>query len=187
MKNLILLPAISILLLFSCDPNQSKIKADLNSRYTKFEIIEMKPDSSNIRDANMGIFSFQITLSNSNDEMGKAAYRFIDKEWSYDKTSKFMDSIVKQLSASSKRLIDRLYARVEPCYYVKYRIFKGELKIEREEYYTIGIPGKSPTIEVLHRPCDAGEFLKENGFDGLNGPLEESYKFYNKFLEALTK
>jgi len=187
MKTKILLSSFSILLLLSCDPNQSKIKADLNSRYTKFEIVEINRDSSNIYDAKMHMLSFKMNLSDGNIQMEKAAYKFIDKEWSFDRTTNYMDSITKELDAKSKQITDAIHLRTEPCFYVKYRIFKDEVKIEREEFYYLRSYDDGKKVEVLHRPCNNDEFLKENGFDGLYGPLEESHKFYKKFLEALTR
>jgi len=55
------------------------------------------------------------------------------------------------------------FNKPDPCYYVKYLVYKEELKIPYEEYYYVDEQNK----DVMHRPYDWDKFLIHEGYDEL--------------------
>jgi len=167
-----------MLVFVGCDKNKQAIKKDLNSRFTKFEIVEIKKDSANIEDASMLLMSLQLNISQSNLDMLKAENLYYDKKWSYAKASKFMDSITTKLMNMNVDFVHSQYLKSDPCYYVKYRIFKDELKVEKEEYYYFRIYNEGKQTEIMHRPCNWDEYLKvEESADLMDKCTEQYFSF----------
>jgi len=72
MKTKIYLLVILILFLtIGCNSPESKIKKDLKSRYTGFEIVEIQKESSNVWNAMMNILSLKIRTSEANAKISK--------------------------------------------------------------------------------------------------------------------
>ena len=178
-------PVLFILILsivfVGCNPSNQAIKKDLNSRFTKFEIVEIRIDTSNVYDAKMSLLSLKINISDVNLNIAKATNYYYDKQWSYDKTSHYMDSISTNLSKRYMDFMSLISSKSEPCYYVKYRIYKDELKVEKEEFYYFR-KNDGVITELLHRPCDWSDFLKEEECTDLS---DQCYAGYKGFLDGI--
>lgn len=181
MKNKILIFNVIFLIILGCNGPDSVIKKDLDSRFTKFEIIEIKKDSSNIYEADRMLMGFKVDISKANLSMAIAESKYFDKAWTLKKTSHFMDSTTTVLMNNCSKFMRLMSSRSEPCYLVRYRIYKNESKIEKEEYYYMRESG-GKFIETIHRPSDWSEFLMENNSEDLMGQCSERYK---GFLESL--
>lgn len=72
------------------------------------------------------------------------------------------------------------FSKPELCYRVKYRIYKDEAKIDKEEFYYLHQYGEGK-IEALHRPCDWHNYLEEEGCSDL---LDQCSKYYIDFLRS---
>ena len=74
-----------------------------------------------------------------------------------------IDSLQNKLEKEFKDFEKLRFSRKEACYYVKYLIYKDELKIPIEEYFYINPSNK----EVLHRPCDWDQYVIKEGYNEL--------------------
>jgi hypothetical protein len=70
--------------------------------------------------------------------------------------------------------------KIDDCFYVKYLIYKDVSKIPKEEYYYI----KQSNGDIMHRPCDWNEFLKER--DILN-VMQELNRYFDDLLIMKSK
>lgn len=156
----------SILMIFflslvfvGCNPSNQAIKKDLNSRFTKFEIVEIRKDSSNVYDAMMTNLSLRIRIADNNLGIIKSIndIEFGTANKKPYQTILYIDSLFNNSVQGGTDLENKQFDKRESCYYVKYLIHKEERKITKEEYFYINeING-----EVLHRPYDWSEFLRE--------------------------
>jgi hypothetical protein len=186
MKTTYLVPFLSISLLMCKNvPQEEKaIKNDLESRFTGFEIVEIKKDSAEVSNAMNYSNSCKIVISSNNLEIVKAIGRYqgmeIDenmkvlkiKPWSFDKLTKYADSISDESFELVNEYMHLQFSKSEPCYYVKYRVFDGANKIEKEEYYQY----REGANEWIHRPCDWDEWLLERGDTKLFDEATATYK-----------
>jgi hypothetical protein len=182
-----LLILILQLILVGCNNINQAIKKDLNSRFTKFEIVEIRKDSSNVEEAFNMLLSLKVNISDGNLEIVKAGNHFYDvsgyDKWSYEKTTNYMNSITNKLLNMCHDFMYLQFSKSEPCYYVKYRIFKDELKVEKEEYYYFRIYDDGKKTELLHRPCNWNDFLYEQKCIDLIDKCSEPYReFLNEII-----
>lgn len=185
MKTITAISILFILVIMNGCISQDKrlIKKDLDSRFTKFEIVEIKPDSANIQDAFMTLLSLKVNISQGNLDIIKAGNHYYNIDgigkWSDKKTNTYMDSVTKKMSKMCFDFMRLQFLRSEPCYYVKYRIFNGALKEEKEEYYSIRTYDDGKQIELIHRPYNWNEYLIEQNCSDI---IDQCSREYIKFL-----
>ena len=184
--------AISVLAVFlrmcsSISPEEQAIKKDLASRFTGFEIVEIRKDSAEVDNAMNYSNSCKLIIAGNDLLISKATLRFYGveydennnedkvKSWSIDKITHYADSITDKSLEIVKRYMELQFSKSEPCYYVKYRIYDGANKIEKEEYYQY----REGADEWVHRPCDWDEWLQERGDVNL---FEKAFASYQQFL-----
>jgi hypothetical protein len=166
--------------------DEQAIKKELESRYTGFEIVEIRKDSAEVSNATAYSNSCKIVISSNNLELAKAKGRYYGKEYDYpnvhnikpwplDKVMKYADSVSHESFELVNAYMNLQFSKSQPCYYVKYRVFDGANKVEKEEYYQY----RDGANEWVHRPCDWDDFLQERGDANL---LEESMADYKKLL-----
>jgi hypothetical protein len=179
MKNSFLSILVTYLLLCSgCNTDKSLIKKNLNSRFTKFEIVEIRKDSANVFDACNMLLSTRINVSETNLNVIKAINGY------YSGTSKmspkeiilYIDSIENKLTALMTKFEELRFDRSENCYYVKYLLSKEENKIPKEEYFYINPWNK----EVITRPYNWDEYLYKEKYDLL---INESMKYDDDYYQ----
>lgn len=177
MKNIYLL--LAAITLISCSDTyraKSRIKKDLESRYTGFEIVEVRPDSSNIEQAINRCGSLQIRAAENNAKTIKLIAECYEttnvmklKE-NYRQIT-ILDSIITQDCKEFERL---RFDRSEECFYVKYQVYKNEKKVPVEEYYLI------KEKEVLHRPIDWTDFTYELEYDEV---IDDVIKYHSEIFD----
>lgn len=188
MKKLTLIFILFLIVLVSgCSSGDKQlIKKDLDSRYTKFEIVEMKPDSSNVQDAFMTLLSLKVNISQGKLDIIKAGNHYYNVDgtgkWSHEKTTQYMDSITDKLSKMCNEFMYLQFSKPEACYSVKYRIFNGALKEEREEYYYIRVYDEGKQKELMHRPVSWKEYLVEQDCSDI---MDQCYEEQLKFLREI--
>lgn len=168
-------------------PDEKAIKNDLSTRFTGFEIVEIKKDSAEVDNAMNYSNSCKVIIAGNNLLISKATLRYYGieydenhneykvKPWSLDKITHYADSITDKSLEIVKRYMELQFSKSEPCNYVKYRIYDGVDKIAKEEYYQY----REGADEWVHRPCDWDEWLKENGEENL---FDEATATYKEFL-----
>ena len=151
--------------IFSCNKDESLIKKDLNSRYIKYEIVEIRNDSANIHKALNVLRSLKIRVAENNAKVSKTLYEIESHEG--DKTEYqnylYIDSLHKSILKSMTDFEESGFDRPDPCYFVKYLIPKNEKKVPVEEFYYIS----KDNGDILHRPYDWKEFLYEQQYNEL--------------------
>ena len=173
---------LSLLIVVACNQPDSVIKKDLSTRFTRFEVVEIRSDSANINEVSLLLMSLPLEIAQGNANMAKAENKYFDKIWTYKQTTHYMDSVSKELSSDCVKFTKLQFSKADPCFYVKYRIFKDELKIEKEEYYYLRKYGDKNETEVWHRPVSWKEYMKEAGHPDLIG---ESMEYYLGFLRSM--
>jgi hypothetical protein len=181
MKKTTIYCVIVTLFAFGCVGPNNDIKKDLNTRFTKFEIVEIKPDSSNVYDAAMTYMSLGIKVSEAKLSMASAESEYYDKKRSSKNTMQLMDSVVAVITEECQYFFNLKDSRKEPCYYVKYRIFKDEIKVEKEEYYYIR-PHGDGKVELMHRPYSWFDYLKAEDFTKLRSECIDIQIDFAKYL-----
>ena len=174
MKNLFVF--LSLVLLVGCNTPDYTIKKDLNSRFTKIEIVEIRLDSANVCDIGMRKMNLKINIIDGISKMATAEKNYWDKRWTRNQALSYMDTITNDLNKRGVDFLKLENSKAEQCYYVKYKIFKDELKIEKEEYYYIRPYGDGKT-EVIHRTCVWDDYLED-----LAQSIKESNDYYISFL-----
>jgi len=177
---------ILTLALTSCKNEATKqaealINEDLNSRFTGFEVVEIRKDSSFIYWAKNILMSLQLRVSNNNLEIIKTISNFESGNFKMKglQVYQYIDSLFRDSEKRLRDFEDRRYDRSDPCYYVKYRIFAGANKIEQGEYFLIREYGDNKK-EVLRRPVDWDEFMREEKYNQL---IDEALTFYGDILD----
>lgn len=188
MKSLTLICVLFLIVLISgCSSSDKQlIKKDLDSRFTKFEIVEITADSADIYYASMALMGLQISIAKGNVEILTAANHYYGvpgfNKWSNKKTTIYMDSITKGLSDICYSFMRRQFSRSEPCFYVKYRIYDGPVKVEKEEYYYIRVFDEGKQKELMHRPVSWKEYLVEQDCSDI---MDQCYEEQLKFLREI--
>jgi hypothetical protein len=162
--------------------DERRIKKDISSRFTGFEIVEIKADSANIEDAFNTLNSLKIIISQGNLDIIKAGNHFYNIDgtgkWSDRKTKMYMDSITSKMSKICYDFMRLQLTKPEACYYVNYRIYNGAVKEVKEEYYKIRSFDSGKQIELIHRPVNWNEYLiEQNSLNICHQCIEEQIKF----------
>jgi hypothetical protein len=192
--------AISILLIIlimnGCiSPNKWRIKKDLKTRFTKFEIVEIKKDSSNREEAWNRLIRCKLIVADNNSnitealldfEIKKSGYNNPElkisseerKKWTLKHYRDYVNSLYKESENALQAFEDLRFSNrdKEQCYYVKYRIYKAENKVQKEDYYFIN----KNNNYVVHRAYDWNEFLFEAKYSDL---INETLKYYPDILD----
>lgn len=158
---MLILIVLSILAI-GCNPDHAKIKADLKSRFTGFEITEITPDSTNIHLASHTLRALLMNTSDANLETSRILLKMDsikDRQQLIGCYSK-IDSIHNKLVASFTKFEESRFEKPDKCYLVKYLVYKEEKKIPKQEYYYIN----ANNGDVMHRPYDWDDFLREEGY-----------------------
>jgi hypothetical protein len=186
MKTIYSISVFSIFLIMcsSISPEEQAIKKDLASRFTGFEIVEIKKDSAEVVHAIEYSLSCKLRISDNNLRIAQAYLRYYGKEldennnvikvkpWSIKKVTNYADSITDESLDMVSEYMNLQFSKSKPCYYVKYRIYDGANKIEKEDYYQF----REGANEWVHRPCDWNEWLKERGDANLFEEASATYK-----------
>jgi hypothetical protein len=183
----ILLIVLSLILFSSCNREKRLIKNDLNSRFTKFDLIEIKPDSSNVKDAIFSLMSLKIRVSESNLKIIQGITEIESNNGSKASYQTFLliDSVYNKTISDFEKFEKTRYSKPDKCFYVKFLVYKEEIKIPHEEYIVIN----DENDNVFHRPYDWDEFLVQEGYNDLvNSALTYTkdlmdlrYKFTGKY------
>jgi hypothetical protein len=179
-NSLFVLFVFQILLLIGCDNDKSAIKKDLNSRFTKVEIVEIRKDSTNVRQALNILNSLKVRISEANLNIVKALYSEDSSNRTPYQNYLYMDSIQQDIIQSLKKFEDSKFDKKEPCYYVKYLISKDEIKIPKEEYYFLD----KYNGDVLHRPCEWEDFMYEQGYSDI---IKDALKYRSEIFNLELK
>lgn len=168
-----------ILLTLGCNRDESLIKKDLDSRFTKFEIVEIRKDSSTVKDAIMRINSLMMRTAKTNLEIVKVLNGIDLGIRTPYQNYLYIDSLHNSLLQSFQKFEDSRFDKVDPCYYVKYLVHKEEIKIPKEEYYYISESGN-----VWNRPYDWDEFLLDRKYDVL---IKEALQYHGEIFDLERK
>ncbi|MEI7424305.1 MAG: hypothetical protein WCK18_19540 [Prolixibacteraceae bacterium] len=161
LTNILILIALSIMAI-GCNLDHPKIKADLKSRFTGFEITEITPDSTNIHLASHILRTLLVNTADANLETSQVLLKMDsikDRKQLIACYSK-IDSIHNKLTASFTKFEESQFSKPDKCYLVKYLVYKEEKKIPKQEYYYIN----TNNGDVMHRPYDWDDFLREEGY-----------------------
>jgi len=161
----------------SCDGISKKTKQaifdNLNSRYTGFEIVEIRKDSANVYTAITQIqeLNSKIAINNSRIAVifAKASGDLTLTE--YTEAKAFYDTIQSDLNKFTG-----LKSKPDACYYVKFLVYKNEAKVPTEEYFYINLD----KAIVLRRPVNNEEFINELNF---KKTINNSLEYYMEFAE----
>jgi hypothetical protein len=175
--------------------DEQRIKKDLDSRFTKFEIVEIRVDNSNLENAWNLLLSCRLNVSDNNLKISKALLDYevrtsnypipgikISEEerktWAKKRYFEYLDSVYKVLEAKLLNFEDLKFSKKyrEKCFYVKYRLYKEENKIEKEEYYFL----KNNNNEIVHRPYKWDDFLIEENY---SDPINSALEYYSEILK----
>jgi len=181
MRNIFIIVAVALLLV-SCG-SKSKIKKDLSNRYTSFDIIEIKPDSSNIKTAMMMCLGLSINISDANLKIVTA---LSDLESGVSKKSPmetlhYIDSVHNNIIDMGNKFENSVhFTRPDRCFYVKYTLPEGVKKVMKEEYYYIN----ENNGDILHRPCEYKDFMYELKYYDL---IQEALKYAKDIIDLKIK
>jgi hypothetical protein len=163
------------------DSAKLMINENLNSRFTGYEIVEIQKDSSFIYDAQNTLARLGLIVSENNLEIIRTISDFELRKLKVKgvQVSQHIDSAYEDSEDRLQAFEKREFEKIEPCYYVKYRIFDGANKIEKEEYFLIREYGDNQK-EVLRSPVVWEEFMREEDYDKL---IDNVLKFYRDVLD----
>eukprot|EP00825_Cyclidium_porcatum_P007228 TRINITY_DN13619_c0_g1_i5.p1 TRINITY_DN13619_c0_g1~~TRINITY_DN13619_c0_g1_i5.p1 ORF type:complete len:230 (+),score=15.34 TRINITY_DN13619_c0_g1_i5:80-769(+) len=152
--NLVLLILILFVLFAGCDKDKQAIRKDLNSRFTKFKIIDVIKDSSNVSDVMMTFKRLEIRIADNNRKIIKSLNDIKSGAASQKpyQTIFYIDSLYNNSIEGGMDLEIMQFDRSEACYYVNYLIYKEGMKVPKEEYFYIseGNPMYSALIPVSY-------------------------------------
>lgn len=170
---------------WSCNSVKREIHKNLNSRFTGFEIVEIKKDSASIFMATEVIRDLKNKIVRSNIRISQAFsdYRKGTANKAGWQVSEYVDSIYDSMTKSIIHFESYRIIKNEPCFYVKYRIFDCPFKREKEEYfYFRKINGKF--IELLTRPYKWEDFLQLENYEEI---MNEYMKHYSEIINLRLK
>ena len=158
------------------------IKKNLDSRYTRFEIVEIRPDSSNVYDVINTIRSLLIRTSSNNLEIIKLLNEFDNATMSSLKKRIYfkIDSLYTTNKESILKFEDLRFDKSEACFRVEYLVHNGERKVRNIEFFYINPYNK----EVLTRPYEWEEFMRERNYDKV---IKEALRYQKDILEIKWK
>ena len=183
---------ILALILTSCNIGiKQKIKKDLNSRYTGYEIVEIKKDSSFVSSAFDALIYLKLRAFADNKEISKSIIEFENgtSKRTGLQTYQYIDSVYKAMTHAFVVFEEKKHKKVDPCFYVKYRVFQGAIKVERVEYYQIRKDVLNKNV-LFNRPYDWDEFLHQQEYDEMvdnvlqytDEIMDYRYKYTGDFL-----
>ena len=174
-----------IVFIAGCGEAPKPIKADLDTRYLKYDIVKVKKDSS-VYDSVIVLLS---QIENAVTEMEHIKFEYNQVDYSIplsdDKTIYMVKNRELALYDSLISIIDTLYSKIksvensrsEPCYYIKYTVLNGPDKDEYEEYWFL------INKKLKHRPVNFEEFLGQTNYQNLNDRLQELYRYLGTFRD----
>lgn len=172
-----------ILLTISCKNPKSTIEKDLNTRYTKFEIVEVKADSANIYEAYnlLNELKVQIPQMNQNilcslDSIGRGVGEKTPKQYYL-----YMNSLYKEMENKLSAFEASKTHKPDKCFYVKYLVENGAIKETVEEYYYLD----EKNGVVIHRPIDWDAFLKSVKYTDYVNDYVKYYKYFLKIERVI--
>ncbi|NVO12273.1 MAG: hypothetical protein HXX16_20115 [Bacteroidales bacterium] len=184
MKIKSLLTCISLLfIIYSCDdPSTSRIKKDLSSRWTKFEIIEVKKDSANVRMATNIFRSLSLQVKDANVAILQSLINIENKKAPDNIEQNYIniDTTYKNIQGKLDNFLNSESKNMESCFYVKYLVSVNEKKIPKEELYFIN----NQNGDIIHRPSNWKDFLNELGWDKV---VNESVKYLSELNNIKAK
>jgi hypothetical protein len=157
------------------------ITESLNSRFVQFEIVEIKSDSSNMKYIDNKLWAKLVPVAQASRAMTEDVVSM----------EKYNTECLDRITAISDTMRQSLH-RIEmlqfskegsePCYYVKYRVFEGAVKIEKEEIFYIS--NKKLSVQytnsedaiVKHYPYDWSEFFEASKYEELKQNLLKGYQ-----------
>lgn len=185
MKYRTILIALFILLNGCVSKEEVIIKKDLDTRWTGFDIVEIRADSANIYTAVNILRSLELNILNSNNKIISALLDFErgNSIRNGSQTLLYVDSIYKKIEDRMTAFERSRYDRPDKCYYVKYLVFSGARKIEKEEYYHLRLMNDG-NYDIIHRPYDWNEFMFDKEYDKL---IDEALKYQSDILDLRWK
>lgn len=156
---------IFMLLFSSCNPDKRLIEKNLNSRFTKYEIVEFRKDTAYVKQASWTLLSLKIGVSETNLKISKTLNDIVFKTGSRTPVQnlQYIDSLHDVIVNRMDKFEKSRFDRVDPCYYVKYLIHKEDRKIAKEEYFYIN----RQNDDIICRPCEWNEYMFREGYDEL--------------------
>jgi len=181
MKKIITLFAVASILTSCQFSPKLKVKENLDSRFTGYDIVEIKPDSSFIYHALNELSSLKLKVSQWNLDIIKSIsnYETGNSNLTGKQTYLHIDSVFTEMENTLTAFENKRFLKSEPCYYVKYRVYNGVNKVEKEEYFYFHKYDNNKT-EVLTRPCDWDEFMYQEDYKEL---IDDALKFYSDILD----
>jgi hypothetical protein len=172
-----------VVLIAGCGEPPKPIRENLDMRYAKYDIVEVRKDSS--------VYDSVITILNNIEsaitEMEHVKFEYSQVDFTIpirdDKKIYRIKNRELELYDSLVNVIDTLYskihsangARYEPCYYIKYTVLNGSVRDEYEEYLFL-INNK-----LKIRPVNFEEFLSKTNYKVLDDRLQELYHHLGRF------
>ena len=179
MKILILfLLSLSVLFLPSCINDQTRIKKDLGTRFTKFEIIEIRKDSSFLSSAKNLLIGCVFKVSQANLEIIQNIVKIDENPSQEYKLYKHIDSVSKDMHNYLRNFEEKKYTTPDQCFRVKYLIVGPEIKTPKEEFYELK-PKSDGDYNIYHRPIEWSDFMEEVKYSDL---LDNAFKYYKKII-----
>jgi hypothetical protein len=173
---------VVLFIVISCNTSESKIKKDLKSRWTEFEIINIQKDSANVErainilralsiqtlEANGAILDYLIKISKEKNNA------IIHEDFI------LVDSIYNSVKQKLSEFHDMDFKNISPCFFVTYKVNIDGIEVLKEEYYYLN----ETNGDILHRSSNWQEFLNQNGWQKI---IAESSKYYSDILELRNK
>jgi hypothetical protein len=164
MKTSLLLLAVFIIpVSVRCSDDKSRIKEHLNNRFVKYEIVEIRPDSANIYTAANKLRAIEMRIADGNLEILKTLIDIENNKGDSRLNYLYADSTYHKLIRLMEIFEKSQFSKPDRCYYVKYLVYKNELKVPKEEYYHLRLMGNG-SYDIIHRSFDWDEFMAEKGY-----------------------
>lgn len=163
MKRIVYVILLAFAVIACEDEATKKIKSDLNKRYEKVEIDEIKPDSSYVNGAIHSMRSLSIKVSETNRQI---AYLLLEYDEERSIKNKILiynkiDSIFNRTKSDLIEFDGRKNWRSEKVYSVNYRVaINGQWVVHKEYYFLNEVNG-----DALHRPIEWTDFVIERDHD----------------------
>lgn len=166
-----------IVILASCKNAKSTIEKDLNTRFTKFEIVEIKEESANVQKAFEDLLAIRVDISKMNLDVIQSIDSLENGIGSKSKPQYivYIDSLYTNMTNTMDSFENSDTLKVDKCYYVKYLVANGAVKETVEEYYYIN----EKNGDIIHRPVEWKEYLKAVDYSEY---INDFMKYYKDFL-----
>lgn len=163
MKKLLFIVLI-VPFLFVCSCAKYEIKKELESSYTNFEIIEIRPDSANIFQARNSLTAIKIRVARTSYQISNYQYDILLAKNKKDKLLLLykIDSLYDNMFESMEKFEKSYNEYNDKCYYVKYTVPIYNKKILFQEYFLI-----RENKDILHRSYEWRNYLYKEGWNDL--------------------